>query len=127
MVRAAIIYCITLSLVCTCWTFSLRNIKSDKEVLLRELVDDLKDEEKRTDHAHGIVFFFGDLNRDGALTEEELRRLFSGNVFATHLEDLIRVLLSRDLDNSQSLDVHEWEDIESMSRGELALMLLSMG
>lgn len=69
-------------------------------------VDDLKDEEKRSDHAHGIVFFFGDLNRDGALTEVELRRLFSGNVFAAHLEDLIRVLLSRDLDNSQSLDVH---------------------
>lgn len=36
----------------------------------------------------------------------ELRRLYSGSVFAAHLEDLIRVLLSRDLDNSQSLDVH---------------------
>lgn len=69
-------------------------------------VDDLKDEDKRSDHAHGIVFFFGDLDRDGALTEVELRRLYSGSVFAAHLEDLIRVLLSRDLDNSQSLDVH---------------------
>lgn len=66
----------------------------------------MKELETRSEHAHGIIFFFGDLNRDGALTEVELRRFFSGNVFAAHLDDLIQVLLSRDLDNSQSLDVN---------------------
>lgn len=66
----------------------------------------MKKLETRSEHAHGIIFFFGDLNRDGALTEVELRRFFSGNVFAAHLDDLIQVLMSRDLDNSQSLDVN---------------------
>ncbi|XP_056004611.1 uncharacterized protein LOC125660223 [Ostrea edulis] len=139
---------LTLSCFCNCLTFPNRHFKSDKNAIIhREMADDLKEEEKhtehaheeekrtehvheeekRTEHAHGIVFFFGDLDRNGELTEVELRRLFSGRVFASHLEDLIRVLMSRDLDKSQSLDVNEWEDIESMSRSELAMMLLSIG
>ncbi|XP_061172049.1 uncharacterized protein LOC133181567 [Saccostrea echinata] len=127
MARLGIIIYIALTLICfvNCLTLQKKHIKSEKRNVLKELVDDLRKEEKRSEHAHGIIFFFGDLNRDGRLTEVELRRLFSGNVFASHLDDLITVLMSRDLDNSQSLDVNEWEDIESMSRSELAMMLLA--
>ncbi|XP_062572589.1 uncharacterized protein LOC134234525 [Saccostrea cucullata] len=108
MARLVIITYLALTLVSYvhCLTLQNRHIKWGKRNELKELVDDLKEEEKRSEHAHGIIFFFGDLNRDGRLTEVELRRLFSGNVFTSHLDDLITVLMSRDLDNSQSLDVN---------------------
>lgn len=60
----------------------------------------MKDEEKCFEYVYGIVFFFGDLNCDGVLIEEELRRLFLGNVFVVYFEDFICVLLLCDFDNS---------------------------
>ncbi|XP_062572611.1 uncharacterized protein LOC134234539 [Saccostrea cucullata] len=79
-----------------------------------DLMNQLKREnEKRSTGSDvlDLLFQFGDTNKDKRLDEKEVRSLFCGQLFASQLNDIVIALLSRDSDQTNSLDLKEWRSI----------------
>ncbi|XP_061172023.1 uncharacterized protein LOC133181550 [Saccostrea echinata] len=74
---------------------------------------DLMNREKRATESGvlDLLFQFGDSNKDDRLDEKEVRSLFCGQLFASQVNDIVIALMSRDSDQSNSLDLNEWRSI----------------
>ncbi|XP_061172034.1 uncharacterized protein LOC133181560 [Saccostrea echinata] len=75
-----------------------------------------------------LIFNYGDTNKDGLLSEEEVRKLFNCGTFAPHVNDIILKL--RKPDGSLSMDIAAWRavvfteaDMKDLTRSPYVLIL----
>ncbi|XP_022336869.2 uncharacterized protein LOC111133083 [Crassostrea virginica] len=67
-----------------------------------------------------LLFKFADTNMSGGLDYMEVRELFNSHLFSANANDIMWVIMSRDIDKSLTLDREEWRSIE-FSKTELEL------
>ncbi|XP_062572612.1 uncharacterized protein LOC134234540 [Saccostrea cucullata] len=75
-----------------------------------------------------LIFTYGDINKDGLLSESEVRKLFNCGTFAPHVNDIILKL--RNPDGSLSMDIAAWRavrfteaDMKDLTRSPYVIIL----